>query len=348
MTPTWRGVVVMLTFVCGLGCEPLSEKYSDGDYLFLRDNGADMPVWVRGNRDSDVFLIYLHGGPGGSAVAGFASAPPFLALRDDFGLVFWDQRASGMSQGNPPEGSLTLESFVADTDHVVELIRALYHPKHLVLMGHSWGGLLGTAYLLDATRRNKIAGWIEVDGSHSPARQFALSRRWMLNRATELRDRGDGKANWSDVLDFYDHTTELEPSIADTHYHYCELAGAYWHDQNNEPKITSADIFGSPFSLGFTINPSRTAKAIGLTLASTFDLSPLMAEIQTPALLLWGADDGVIPADMAEDAYASLGTTESDKRRVVFEHSAHSPMFEAPQAFEAEVRDFLEKVRTGP
>src|ERR1041384_2206726 len=109
MMPIWRKALVMLTCLCGLGCAPLSEKYSDGDFLFLRDNGADMPVWVRGDRHADTFLIYLHGGPGVSAIAGFASAPPFLALRDHFRLVFWDQRASGMSQGDPPESSLTLD-----------------------------------------------------------------------------------------------------------------------------------------------------------------------------------------------------------------------------------------------
>jgi pimeloyl-ACP methyl ester carboxylesterase len=170
----------------------------------------------------------------------------------------------------------------------------------------------------------------------------------MLNRVTQLRDRGDDKTNWNEAIGFYEHNIALVPSIADKHYHYCELAGAYWFDERNEPGITTADVFGSPFSLGFVINPSRTAKAIGLTLSSTYDLSPLMAEIQTPALLLWGADDGVIPAEMADDAYASLGATEPDKRRVVFEHAAHSPMFEAPQAFEAEVRVFLERVRNGP
>lgn len=340
-----RLAFVAAAVLVALGCEPLSDKYRDGDFIFLRRNGADMPVWIRGNKGSDTFLVYLHGGPGGSALAGFASAPPFLAMRDQYGLVFWDQRASGMSQGNPPESSLTLEEFIVDTAQVIELIRSLYQPKHLVLMGHSWGGLLGTAYLLDATRQRGIDGWIEVDGSHSPARQYELSREWMLARAKQLRERGDDRADWNEVVAFYERTRELDPHTAPTHYRYCDAAGAYWFDERKRPEVTAADIFGSPFSLGLVINPARTAEAIGLTYGSTYDLSPRMNEIRIPALVLWGAEDGVIPAGMAEDAYRALGTAPEEKRQAVFEASAHSPMFEAPKEFEAEVRRFLENLR---
>ena len=36
------------------------------DYFWVERNNAVMPVWVRGNIDSGVFIIHNHGGPGSS------------------------------------------------------------------------------------------------------------------------------------------------------------------------------------------------------------------------------------------------------------------------------------------
>lgn len=160
-----------------------------------------------------------------------------------------------------------------------------------------------------------------------------------------LQDRGDKKKDWSKVLAFYERQFELTASSAPTHYDYLDAAGAYWFDESNQPNVTTADVFGSPFSLGISTNPGRTSEALGLTHSSTFDLSPRMSDIRIPSLILWGTEDGVIPAEMADDAYLALGTPTQEKRRVVFENAAHSPMFEAPEAFEFEVRAFLEGIR---
>ena len=47
------------------GC---STYQTSGDFFFVSNDGAHMPVWVRGNVSSGVFLINLHGGPGGSSM----------------------------------------------------------------------------------------------------------------------------------------------------------------------------------------------------------------------------------------------------------------------------------------
>lgn len=323
-------------------CSPLADSYSDGELVFLRSGGADMPVWVRGDLDADTFVLYLHGGPGTSAIAGFAGAPALLALRPDFGLVFWDQRASGVSQGNPADSTITLDHFVQDVDEVVELVRQVYTPRRVVLMGHSWGGLLGSAYLLSAEHQAKIDGWIEVDGAHNLAHQFELSRKWMTRRIKQLIDQKDEHADWNVALQFYQDLEALDASTAKRHYDYCELAGAYWFDPANEPQVTADDVLRSPLSFGLVINLERTPSLIGLTYGSEFNLSPRLNEIEIPTLLLWGAEDGVVPQGMADDAFEALGTPASRKRKVVFERAAHSPMFEAPEAFEAEVRAFLD------
>jgi hypothetical protein len=53
---------VLLFAFFGSGCA--SSGYTEGDYFFVKRLGAFMPVWVRGNVDSGVMIVFSHGGPG--------------------------------------------------------------------------------------------------------------------------------------------------------------------------------------------------------------------------------------------------------------------------------------------
>jgi len=64
---------------------------------------------------------------------------------------------------------------------------------------------------------------------------------------------------------------------------------------------------------------------------------PLLARIQAPTLLLWGAQDAMVPVGNAEDYLRVL----SDARRVVLEGVGHVPMEEAPGEVVRALRDFL-------
>ena len=83
-------------------------------------------------------LIVLHGGPG----ADYRYLLPLQALADDYQVVFYDQRGTGLSPRVPAD-SITLDSFVSDLDAFVEHY-GRGRPVHLV--GHSWGAMLASAY----------------------------------------------------------------------------------------------------------------------------------------------------------------------------------------------------------
>ncbi len=64
---------------------------------------------------------------------------------------------------------------------------------------------------------------------------------------------------------------------------------------------------------------------------------PLLARIQSPTLLLWGAQDRMVPLTNAEDYLRVL----PDSRRVVLEGVGHVPMEEAPAEVVRVLREFL-------
>ena len=84
----------------GIGCTK-DEFQKDGDFFYLRSKGAVMPVWVKGNKASETFVIFLHGGPEGGSSQYYTIFPSHKKIEEHFAIVYWDQRMCGMSQGNP-------------------------------------------------------------------------------------------------------------------------------------------------------------------------------------------------------------------------------------------------------
>ena len=100
------------------------------------------PVWykVSGNGPA-IPLVVLHGGPGGTSCG--------YSLLEELGVerpvVRYDQLGSGRS-GRPDELSLwTIERYVEELD---VMLRTLGY-EQIHLLGHSWGGALAAAYVLE-------------------------------------------------------------------------------------------------------------------------------------------------------------------------------------------------------
>ncbi len=84
-------------------------------------------------------VIVLHGGPGGD----YRGLLDLKGLGDEFFVVFYDQRGSGLSARLPDE-QYTLDLLVEELDGVVDRYG---EGRKVHLVGHSWGAMLGTAYL---------------------------------------------------------------------------------------------------------------------------------------------------------------------------------------------------------
>lgn len=84
-------------------------------------------------------VIVLHGGPGGD----YRALLDLKELGDEFFVVFYDQRGSGLSQ-RLPDSEYTVDHFVEELDGVVDRYG---QGRKVHLVGHSWGAMLATAYL---------------------------------------------------------------------------------------------------------------------------------------------------------------------------------------------------------
>jgi len=125
----------LLTGVAALGSEPAGP----GEGFVMATGG---PVWYRVTGTGDgVPLLVLHGGPGGTS-CGFARLDPLGSERP---VVRYDQLGTGRS-GRPEDLSLwTVDRFIEE----LHLVRHQLGLERMHLLGHSWGGSLAAAYVLE-------------------------------------------------------------------------------------------------------------------------------------------------------------------------------------------------------
>jgi proline iminopeptidase len=314
---------------------------TDGDYFFVERNGAVMPIWVRGEVDSGTFALMVHGGPGDSA-QWFVDSAAFQALEKRYAVAYWDQRRSGTSQGDPPPGSFTVDEVLADMDAVTAALRARFPVKRLFLVGHSWGGFLATAWLVDPARQAAADGYVMVDGAFDLARGFELARQFVILYAQEQLASGADVEAWTAALAWassMEHGTWNKEALARLHGYVSAAHGDYWHEEADQSPSFER-LFLSPLdAFAYLRNASEALDFYDL---NGLDLTTQMAAIRTPTLITWGRHDGILPVAQAQEAFEALGTDPTSKSVVVFEDSAHEPMTEEPAAWVEAVTTFVD------
>lgn len=312
------------------------------DHFFVENDNATMPVLLRGNLESNTIVLFLHGGPGGSASQA-SFLPAFKDLEESYVMAYWDQRASGLSQGNPDESSYTLEQFVEDLDMVVEALNLRYPGTSIFLFGHSWGGALGSAYLSTSTLQDKITGYICMNSGHNLEVGLPLSVDWVEDYAQEQINSEINSDYWKLVHDWC--AADPDMTVAENYFEYVGYlreTDAYRHNHQkvNTGVVTMGDVLNSHMSLAAFFNGGYLARNFNIL---ELNLSDDMSRINIPSLVIWGRHDGVNTIEMGFDAYNSLGTPEVNKEIVILENSAHEGYLEEPELFTLALITFIDR-----
>ena len=105
-----------------------------------------VPQWIdiRGWNRANPVILWLHGGPGAPVLP--ASYASFLPWEKTFTVVHWHQRGAGLTYAATPPGApaLTIDLMARDGIEVAEHVRRRLHKDTIVLIGHSWGSVIGT------------------------------------------------------------------------------------------------------------------------------------------------------------------------------------------------------------
>ena len=139
------GIIILMAVLFGAGYLLTMENHTvpatvdqDPSLPQMTLDGVTYHAETFGNPANPV-VITVHGGPGGD----YRSLLSLEALSDEYYVVFFDQRGSGLSPRVDPE-ELSLESALADLDSIVDHYG---QGEKVNLVGHSYGAMLVSAYL---------------------------------------------------------------------------------------------------------------------------------------------------------------------------------------------------------
>ncbi len=174
---------------------------------YVEVGGIQQWITIRGENRNNPVLLFLHGGPGDATNPwGYAAFRSWLKY---FTVVQWDQRGAGRTFGRNRAASastITPDRMVQDGIELSELLRKRLHKDKIVLVGHSWGSVLG--FFMVQSRPDLFyafvgTGQVAAEFSRSSAVAYAAiveraTRDGNSQALTELQDVGpppfrDGK-----------------------------------------------------------------------------------------------------------------------------------------------------------
>jgi len=334
------------------------------NYFWVERNQAIMPVWVRGNIESGVFIIFNHGGPGSSgtlesiievnpANGKMDQESPLKILEDQYAVVYWDQRHSGLSKGDADPNKSQGDDFGKDLAVMITELEKRYDIEKTFLIGQSWGHFVASNYLtsLDDWQSNqaKIDGYIIYKGNHEQGMAYEISRNRILAHAENKIYNDQDVENWREAVSFYQQRPHLTV-VSDNWIHYEYVDEAMDSSISLFDRIWSSvrSSFFSPFNgFKYYFNNRATNKATEFYSRVLTDqsITETVHRIDIPTLLLYGRKDIIAPVEVGEFIYNEINTNPQDKSLVVLEHSRHGAEYEDRELLQNTIIDFIETYR---
>jgi pimeloyl-ACP methyl ester carboxylesterase len=295
----------------------------EGRYVEI--GGIRQWITIRGQDRRNPALLFLHGGPGDATNPwGYAV---FRSWTRAFTVVQWDQRGAGRTldaNGASPASAITIARLTQDGIELAEMLRKTLGKEKIVLVGHSWGSLLGV--FMARQRPDLFHVFVGTGQVADPARSYAVAYDTLLKKAEalgerdalrELRDVGpppyrDGRGyavqrKWSNLFEGADRFLASMLGLA--------LAA---------PGYTLKDV--NDWVDGQEVSAQALVPQI-----NAIDSKALAGELALPVVVIQGAEDFTTPTSLARDFLTSIKAPR--KAFVALEGGGHFAVFVKPDAF---------------
>lgn len=342
--------IILLIAILIVSCEKNEFELSENadEFFFLRNDGADLPIWIKGNTASKTMIVYLHGGPVGTGAIGewpFFNGAFFKSITTDYAMVQFDQRGSGSSQGHYSKEICTPEQQVDDLDKLIMLLNNKYGSDiNIFLYGVSYGGYLGNAYLTTANYQNKIKGWISDCGTHNHLLNANAGKKMIVFYANQQIALNKNVNEWSEMLTWFESKdTILELNDFAKAYPYLNQARRLMRDSISstivwETKVVNQTKYNSPYSAS-SVFSNRLFNWFIANNYDNMDLTDKMHVITTPTLLVRGKYDFSVPPEVIDEAYALISS--DIKYKVTYENAGHCVWIFEPEEFTRLFKQFV-------
>ena len=317
MQPNIARLITLVSLLgLSLACTHARDRIEPGEGFVDVPGG---PVWYKVTGTGDGLpLLALHGGPGGTS-CGLSRLEP---LGDQRPVIRYDQLGTGRS-GRPEDMSLwQAERFV----EALDVIRQELGLERFHLLGHSWGGALAAAYLIEKG----------TDGIASVILSSPL-----ISTPAWIEDANFLRAQLPQEVQDTLSQHEAAGTIDSEEYKAASLEFYKRHVYGGEPSQkpdACEGVVGSSVIYNFMWGPTEFRATGNLV---DFDLTTRLHEIDIPVLFMAGEFDEARPARLAEFQRLIPGA-----ELVVIKDAAHSSLGRKPEIYRATVEKFLDRIES--
>jgi pimeloyl-ACP methyl ester carboxylesterase len=185
-----RKLSELMAFLRGRNAQDYAVISPNGidDARYVEVGGIQQWITIRGEDRNNPVLLFLHGGPGDATNPwGYAG---FRSWLKHFTVVQWDQRGAGRTLGKSGSSlapTITIDRMARDGIELAEWLRKSLGKEKIVLVGHSWGSILGV-FMVKA-RPDLFYAFVGTGQVADPAKNYAVAYGELLRKATALGDQ---------------------------------------------------------------------------------------------------------------------------------------------------------------
>lgn len=279
----------------------------EGEYVTI--GGIQQYFYHRGENKDHPVLLFLHGGPGS----------PMLPFAQDFQfpweqkvtVVHWEQRNSGKTYfANDPKQvtpTTTMEQALQDTYEVVSYLKRKYKKDRILLLGHSWGSILGSLFTLQYP--HMVQAYIGVGQVVNLFENERIGYEKALECSIQAGNQKDISALRSlSPYPEYQFNDAMNRKLMKLR----KLQGKYSLAMRPSPELVMS-IFCSPF---YTFKDIRymlmsdvlvvKQRSIMEYLFKSFDLNAISSDYKVPVFYIHGENDWQTPYSLARQYFEQI------------------------------------------
>lgn len=296
--------------------------------MYVRIGGIDQWIQIRGQDRNNPVLLCVHGGPGATWTSLITL---FLPWEKEFTVVQWDQRGAGKTLGATGDSvaeTMSADHMTQDGIELTEFLRNHLHKDKIILLGHSWGSILGIHMVKQ--RPDLFYAYVGTGQVANLQKSIAIGYSCTLGNA---RAAGDAKA-----------VRELERlgtppyDSPEKVFTYFKWLGQYEGDADRtaQSSLLGKTMFGAPnFSLRDIYERNRGFFQIPTwrryqEMLNT-DLASLGTDFKVPIFFFQGTEDEVTAASLAKSYFDQIDAPH--KEYVAFEGVGHFAVWSVPDKF---------------
>jgi pimeloyl-ACP methyl ester carboxylesterase len=316
------GPQAAIATACRAPAEPIHEQ------AYVPIGGIDQWIEIMGASQSNPALLVLNGGPG-------STWDPFSDLFRDweqhFTMVYWSQRGAGKTYrktGPDIASTMTIERMVDDGIEVSEYLRRRLGKERIILLGHSWGTMLGV--MMVQKRPELFSAYVGTGQITNVLENERAGRREVLRRA-----RAAGRA---------DAVAELEgmgePPYDDIQKLVAERKWAGVFDTPSDATFDAGWKNPAWFSADDAKERGKAWMFSNLTVWGrqrmdgpfmAVDLTKTALSFRVPVILIQGSDDHITPTPLAVSYFDRISAPR--KKMVLLPGGGHNAVFAMKDQF---------------